>query len=59
MVATDGDKIRKIDQSHITHGQDIMSAQMLEASLFGVGTVLHLDRDTQPTVMAINKASKK
>ena len=49
MVATDGeqagDKIGK-KSSCVIHGQkNVMSAQMLEVSLLGVGTVLRLDRD--------------
>ena len=47
MVATEGETTRgKDEQKVVTYGQNVMSAQMLEMSLLGVGTVLRLERDT-------------
>ena len=47
MVVTDGeqegDKISK--SFYVTYGKNVMSAQMLEVSLLGVGTMLRLERD--------------
>ena len=46
MVATDGetgDRISK--QFYLRCGKSVMSAQTLEVSLLGVGTVLRLERD--------------
>ena len=34
----------------VTYGRIVMSAQMLEVSLLGVGTVLRLERDAWPMV---------
>ena len=39
----EGDKISK--QFYVIYGRTVMSAQMLEVSLLGVGTVLRLGRD--------------
>ena len=36
-----------------------MSAQMLEASLFGVGTVLRLERDAWSMVKLLRQATNK
>ena len=38
----DGDRISRF---YVIYGKSVMSAQMLEVSLFGVGTVLCLERD--------------
>ena len=48
MVATEGETgggyvKQKVS---VTCGKNVMSAQMLEVSLSGVGTVLRLERDT-------------
>ena len=47
MVATDGETGRGQDKQtvYVTYGRSVMSAQTLEVSLLGVGTVLHLERD--------------
>ena len=42
-VKQEGDKISK--KIHVTYGKNVMSAQMLEVSLLGVGTMLRLERD--------------
>ena len=38
------------DFFHALCGRSVMSAQLLEVSLFGVGTVLRLERDAWSTV---------
>ena len=47
MVATEGETARgKISKRfYVTYGKNVVSAQMLEVSLLGVGTVLRLERD--------------
>ena len=47
MVATDGETARgyTISKKFVTYGKDVMSVQMLEVSLLGVGTVVRLERD--------------
>ena len=44
----DGDRLCK--NFHVVCGKSAMSAQMLEVSLTGVGTVLRLERDAWPMV---------
>ena len=39
----DGERISK--HFYVVHGRSVMSAQTLEVSLLGVGTVLRLERD--------------
>ena len=41
----DGDRISKQFLCSIDYGRSVMSAQMLEVSILGVGTVLRLERD--------------
>ena len=50
MVATDGETGDKqtVPTSYI--GEKVVSAQMLEVSLLGVGTVLRLERDAWSVV---------
>ena len=48
MVATDGETGRGQDMLtifYVIYRKSVMSAQMLEVSLLGVGTVLHLERN--------------
>ena len=48
MMATEGETGRGQDKQkvyYVTYGKNVMSAQMLEVSLLGAGTVPRLDRD--------------
>ena len=46
MVAADGETGRgRISCFYVVYGRSVTSAQMLEVSLFGVGTVLRLATD--------------
>ena len=47
-MGTDDETGRGYDKqkvSYVTHGKNVMSAQILEVPLLGVGTVLRLERD--------------
>ena len=48
MVATEGKTAKKSkisERFYVIYQQNVLSAQMLEVSLLGVGTVLRLERD--------------
>ena len=48
MIATDGQRGRrkaKQELFHVICGRNVLSAQMLDMFLVGVGTVLRLERD--------------
>ena len=42
----EGDNV--IEQNYVMRGRDVLSAQRLEASLIGAGTVLRLERESWP-----------
>ena len=53
MVAADGKTGRGIGEAnnfYVKYRRSVMSAQMLELSLLGVGTVLRLERDGWSTL---------
>ena len=61
MVATEGETgggyvKQKVS---VTCGKNVMSAQMLEVSLSGVGTVLRLERDTWSMVKRLRQATNE
>ena len=54
----EGDKISKNILLYVIYGNNVLSAQMLEVSLFGTGTVLRLVRDARSMVMGLRQAVK-
>ena len=52
----DGDRISSF---YLVCGRSVMSAQMLEVSLLGVGTVLRLERDAWSMVKWLRQATNE
>ena len=63
MVATKGETGRGYGKQfffYVAHGKNVMSAQMLEVSLLGIGTVLRLEKGCVVNGrMTTRKASNK
>ena len=62
MVATAGQTGRGYDKQsmyHVTYGENVMSAKMLEVSLLGAGTVLRLERGARSMVKLLRQATNE
>ena len=53
----EGDRTGK--QLYVIHGRSVMSTQMLEVSLLGVGTVLRFERDAWSMVKCLREATNE
>ena len=60
MVATDDETERgQLYSCCLVYGRNVMSASMLEVSLFRVGTVLRLERDAWPMAKYLRQATSE
>ena len=51
--------IRYLNGFYVTHGRNVMSTELLEVSLLGVGTVLRLERDAWSMVKRLRQATNE
>ena len=51
--------IEYVNSFYVIYGKGVMSAQMLEVSLLGVGTVLRFERDAWSTAECIRQATNE
>ena len=61
-MAADGETGRGQDKQtvvYVVYGRSVVSAQIMEVSLFGVGTVLRLERDARSMVKLLRRATNE